>query len=187
MEETLKALEGRNLSNGDDERLQVEAARLDPARFAELYENNFERVYAYIAHRLRNREEAQDATADVFHRALAGLPRFEWRGLPFVSWLLGIAANVVRDRWQHAQQQPEVASEDLDQIGAQDQIERRAALYQLVDVLPTDQRLVILRRFVGQKSMREIATELGRSEGAIKQLQLRALQNLRQRIRGNHG
>jgi len=50
-----------------------------------------------------------------------------------------------------------------------------------------DQRRVIIRRFVGQKSLREIATEFGRSEGAIKQLQLRALQNLRERIRSNHG
>jgi RNA polymerase sigma-70 factor (ECF subfamily) len=60
-------------------------------------------------------------------------------------------------------------------------------LYQLVETLPDDQRRVIIRRFVGQKSPRAIATELGRSEGAIKQLQLRALQNLREQIRSNHG
>ena len=66
----MKALEKQNLKNQNDERLQVEAALEDPARFAELYENNFERVYAYIAHRVPNREEAQDATADVFHQAL---------------------------------------------------------------------------------------------------------------------
>jgi RNA polymerase sigma-70 factor (ECF subfamily) len=95
----LKALEDENLTNQNDERLHVEAARQDPARFAELYENNFERVYAYIAHRVHNREEAQDATADVFHQALASLPRFEWHGVPFVAWLLGIAANVLSDRW----------------------------------------------------------------------------------------
>jgi len=71
----LKALENQNLTNQSDERLQVEAARQDPARFAELYEDNFERVYAYVARRVGNREEAQDVTADVFHQALAGLPR----------------------------------------------------------------------------------------------------------------
>jgi RNA polymerase sigma-70 factor (ECF subfamily) len=75
----------------------------------------------------------------------------------------------------------------LEQIGTEDKFEQRAMLYQLVGLLPDDQRLVILRRFVSQKSLREIATELGRSEGAIKQLQLRALQNLRDRIRSNHG
>jgi RNA polymerase sigma-70 factor, ECF subfamily len=183
----LKALENQNLTNQSDERLQVEAARQDPARFAELYEDNFERVYAYVARRVGNREEAQDVTADVFHQALAGLPRFEWRGLPFVAWLLGIAANVLSDRWQRAATHQEAVNDDLDQIGIEDDIEQRAMLYQLVDTLPDDQRRVIIRRFVGQKSLREIATELRRSEGAIKQLQLRALQNLRERIRSNHG
>ncbi len=174
----MKALESHT-----DERLQIEAAQQDPARFAELYENNFERVYAYVAYRVRNREEAQDATADVFHQALASLPRFEWRGLPFAAWLLGIAANVLSDRWQRVAKRQEDTADDLDQIGIDDDIEQRAMLYQLVDTLPDDQRRVIVRRFVGQKSLREIATELGRSEGAIKQLQLRALQNLRDRIK----
>jgi len=183
----LKALENQNLKNQNDERLQIEAAQEDPAHFAELYEDNFERVYAYVARRVGNREEAQDVTADVFHQALACLPRFEWRGLPFVAWLLGIAANVLSDRWQRTATHQEAVNDDLDQIGIEDDIEQRAMLYQLVDTLPADQRRVIIRRFVGQKSLREIATELGRSEGAIKQLQLRALQNLRERIRSNHG
>jgi len=183
----LKALENQNLTNQSDERLQVEAARQDPARFARLYEDNFERVYAYVARRVGNREEAQDVTADVFHQALAGLPRFEWRGLPFVAWLLGIAANVLSDRRQRAATRQEAGNDDLDQIGIEDDIEQRAMLYQLVEALPDDQRRVIIRRFVAQKSLREIATELGRSEGAVKQLQLRALQNLRERIRSNHG
>ena len=183
----MKALENQNLRNPKDERLQVAAAQGDPARFAELYENNFERVYAYVARRVQNREEAQDVTADVFHQALAGLPRFEWRGLPFVAWLLGIAANVLSDRWQRFARQREIVTDDLEQVSVEEDLEQRAMLYQLVETLPDDQRRVIIRRFVSQRSLREIATELGRSEGAIKQLQLRALQNLRDRIRSNHG
>jgi RNA polymerase sigma-70 factor (ECF subfamily) len=178
----LKALEGRDLGNPNDERLQVEAARLDPARFSELYENNFDRVYAYLARRARDREEAQDMTSEVFHQALAGLPRYEWRGLPFIAWLLGIAANVLKDRWRLSQRLQEVMTDDLEQMGIEEDVEQRAMLYQLVDSLPADQRHVILWRFVGQRSLREMATEMGRSEGAIKQLQLRALQNLRERI-----
>jgi RNA polymerase sigma-70 factor (ECF subfamily) len=178
----LKALESHS-----DERLQVEAAQQDPALFAKLYENNFERVYAYIARRVGNREEAQDLTAEVFHQALAGLPRFEWRGSPFATWLLGIAAHLLSNRWARAAQRQEVTADDLDQVGVEDDVERRAMLYQLVDTLPPDQKQVIVRRFVGQKSLREIAEELGRSEGAIKQLQLRAIRNLRERIRSNHG
>ena len=107
--------------------------------------------------------------------------------LPFIAWLLGIAANVLSDRWHRAARLEEVVTDDLEQVGMEDDIEQRAMLSQLVDTLPDDQRRVIIRRFVGQKSLREIATEFGRSEGAIKQLQLRALQNLRERIRSNHG
>jgi RNA polymerase sigma-70 factor, ECF subfamily len=181
----LKALETQDLNN--NERLQVEAAQENPARFAELYENNFERVYAYVARRVGNRDEAQDVTSDVFHQALAGLARFEWRGSPFVAWLLGIAANVLSDRWQRVARQRGFVTDELEQVGVEDDIERRAMLYQLVDTLPTDQRQVIIRRFVVGKSLSEISTEFGRSEGAIKQLQLRALENLRERIRNNHG
>ena len=63
------------------------------------------------------------------------------------------------------------------------EVERRAMLFQLVDRLPPDQRLVVVRRFVDQKSTREIAGELGRSEGAVKQLQFRALETLRDQMR----
>lgn len=78
-------------------------------------------------------------------------------------------------------------TDGLEQVGMEGHVERRAMLYQLVEMLPEDQRRVIIRRFVAQKSLREIATELGRSEGAIKQLQLRALQNLRDQMWSNHG
>jgi RNA polymerase sigma-70 factor (ECF subfamily) len=183
----LKALENEKLTKQNRERLQIEAAQQDTARFAELYENNFERVYAYIARRVGSREEAQDLTADVFHQALANLPRFEWRGLPFNAWLLGIAANLLSDRWQRSVRRQEVVADDLEQVGTEDDIEQRAMLYQLVETLPEDQRRVIILRFVAQKSLREIAADLGRSDGAIKQLQLRALQNLRERIRSSHG
>jgi RNA polymerase sigma-70 factor (ECF subfamily) len=182
----LRALEKQIVEDRDDERLQVDAAKSDPACFAELYENNFARVYAYVGRRVRTREEAQDATADIFQKALEGLPRFQWRGLPFAAWLLGIASNVLSDRWKHTLNHNEVAADELEQIGIEDNVEQRAMLYQLVELLPDDQRLVIVRRFIGQKSLREIASELDRSEGAIKQLQLRALQNLRDQMRSDN-
>ncbi len=76
----------------------MEAAQKDPSRFAELYELNFARVYAYIARRVGDRDAAQDLTSDVFHKALASIHTFEWRGVPFAGWLLRIAANMIVDR-----------------------------------------------------------------------------------------
>src|SRR5437867_8402430 len=69
------------------ERLLIEAAQRDPSRFAALYEDNFERVYAFVARRVRDRDEAEDLTSEVFHDALASIGRFEWRGVPFAAWL----------------------------------------------------------------------------------------------------
>lgn len=170
----------------EQERLLIEAAQKDPGRFAELYEANFERVYAFIVRRVQDRHEAEDLTAEVFHHALANLPRFEWRGVPFAVWLFRIAANAITDRIRNAKQTVDTSfAEDLDRSSWQE-VERRATLFQLVNSLPEDQRSVVVKRFVEQKSIRDIAVEFGRSEGAIKQLQFRALETLRARAGGSH-
>jgi len=175
------------------ERELIEAAQRDRSRFAALYENNFERVYAYVARRVRDRDEAQDLTADVFHSALANLAKFEWRGAPFSAWLYRIAANAIIDRSKSSSRRAisEVEVEDLPgsaETGAElDEIEHRARLFKLVERLPIDQSRVIVMRFAEQKSIREIATALARSEGAIKQLQFRGLQNLRVRLGDTNG
>src|SRR2546430_8514194 len=85
-------------ANEADERLLVEAAQRDASRFASLYENNFEVVYAYIARRVRDRAATEDLTSEVFHKALQNLPRFKWTGAPFAAWLLRIASNMIADR-----------------------------------------------------------------------------------------
>jgi RNA polymerase sigma-70 factor (ECF subfamily) len=163
-----------------EERLLIEAAQRDAGRFAELYERNFERVYAYVARRVGSREEADDVTAEVFHQALANLARFEWRGVAFAAWLLRMAANAIADRWHTARRESgEPEREPTDPAGCDD-IERRAMLFQLVDTLPDDQRRVVVGRFVEQQSIAGMAREMGRTEGAIKQLQWRALKRLRE-------
>ena len=171
----------------EQEKLLIEAAQQDPQRFAELYEANFERVYAFILRRVHDRTQAEDLTSDVFHHALANLSRFEWRGVPFAVWLYRIAANAIADAWRRSSNQNHDPSalDDLESSRWQE-IERRAELFQLVNRLPEDQRSVIIQRFVEQKSIRDIAKDFGRSEGAIKQLQFRALENLRARAGGRH-
>jgi RNA polymerase sigma-70 factor (ECF subfamily) len=172
------------LNNEADERLLVEAAKRDPAQFAELYSRNFHAVYAYVARRAASREEAEDLTSEVFHQALANLQRFEWRGAPFAAWLIRIAANAISDRWRSRAREGGEPLTDEPSDESMKGIEHRAALYQLVDSLPADQRRVIVMRFAEQKSIREIAQELQRTEGAIKQLQFRALEKLRASMEG---
>lgn len=170
-----------------DDRLLVEAAQRDPARFAALYERNFDRVYAFIASRVSSRAEAEDLTSEVFHHALANLGRYEWRGVPFIAWLLRIARNAMADRWQRGRREQLDPAPDVPEEMNLEEAEEGARLVGLVDALPADQRRVVLLRFAEEKSIREIARELGRTEGAVKQLQFRALENLRARLGGRHG
>src|SRR5208282_3135267 len=156
------------------ERALIEAAQRDRSRFAEI-------------------DEAQDLTADVFHLALKNLARFEWRGVPFAAWLFKIASNEIADRSKnlakrraHEHLVQETAERTETASGIED-AERRARLFKLVERLPRDQSRVIAMRFAEDKSIREIATALGRTEGSVKQLQFRGLQNLRVRLGDTNG
>jgi RNA polymerase sigma-70 factor (ECF subfamily) len=165
------------------ERLQIEAAQKDPRRFAELYDEHFARVYAYVARRVGNRAEAEDVTAEVFHHALANLERFEWRGAPFGAWLFRIAANAIADHWRKsAREQGSPAQTDPPSAEEFADIERSATLFELVEDLPVEQRRVIVMRFVEGKKAEEIGKQMKKTAGAVRQLQFRALENLRARL-----
>ena len=168
-----------------EERLLIEAAQKDPSRFAELYEHNFHRVYAYVARRVSDRAETQDLTAHVFHQALANLGKFKWKGSPFAAWLYRIASNAIADQAKRKMRESSEQANPLSESSTAtdlEVVERRARIFSAVDKLPEDQRRVIVMRFADEKSIREIADDLGRSEGAVKQLQFRALENLRNRL-----
>ena len=193
--EPVKKVRGAS-ANDIDERSLVEAAQRDASQFAEIYQRYFELVYAYTVRRVRDRAATEDLTSEVFRKALANLPRFKWTGAPFGAWLVRIASNLIVDRAKRAGRERNadepalsMAAAAVDEpVNLQSQqsyleaAERRAWLYRLVDALPDDQRRVVAMRFAEEKSISEIAAELNRSEGAIKQLQFRALQNLRKRF-----
>jgi RNA polymerase sigma-70 factor (ECF subfamily) len=177
------------LSEADERRL-VEAAQQDRAHFGAVYEKYFEVVYAYVARRVRDRAATEDLTSEVFRKALAHLPRFKWTGAPFAAWLLRIAANLIADRAKRVAREEHSDSEELADRGSSAQAqqsdveaaERRAHVIRLVDELPEDQRRVVRMRFAEEKSIGEIAAQLNRTEGAVKQLQFRAFQTLRAKL-----
>jgi RNA polymerase sigma-70 factor, ECF subfamily len=180
----------KGLPEGVHERLLVEAAQQDPKKFSLLYEQNFERVYAYAARRVRDRDAAEDLTAEVFQKALANLPRFKWTGAPFAAWLFRIASNTIADRAKRKSRETEISAGA--EVGETSQInleavEQSARLFRLVGELPADQRRVIEMRFAEERSIRQIASEIGRTEGAVKQLQFRGLQSLRARLGETNG
>lgn len=163
----------------EDDRLLIEAAQANPARFVELYDRYVDLVYAFAIRRTRNRATAEDITSQVFEHALRTIGRFEWRGVPVAAWLFRIAANALADHWKERARDTHDPPPDVPDASEAEDIERRLVLNQHVGRLPDLQRQVIEMRFAEEKSIREVAAALGRSEGAIKQLQLRALENLR--------
>jgi RNA polymerase sigma-70 factor (ECF subfamily) len=166
-----------------DESQLIEAAQRDPRHFAELYDSHFDRIYAYAVMRTHDREAAQDITSQVFHEALANLAKFEWRGVPFAAWLYRIASNAIADHAKRNAREQANLPEEVASSSDVENAEQRAEIWQLMRDLPDDQRRVIKLRFVEERSIRDIAKDLGRSEGAVKQLQFRALQNIRDRAR----
>jgi len=166
------------------ERRLIEAAQQNPARFGDLYELHFDRVYAYVSRRLGDRDAAQDVTSEVFHHALVSLKHFEWRGAPFGAWLMRIASNAITDRWRRQNRESGQSSEieAVSQDPSPEEVQHRAHLFALVRTLPEDQRRVIEMRFAEERSVREIALALGKTEGSIKQLQFRGIQKLREEV-----
>jgi RNA polymerase sigma-70 factor (ECF subfamily) len=173
----------------EDERALVVRAKSDRAAFGLLYDRYVERVYGYCYRRLQTPEEAEDATSLVFTRALAALPRYREDGPSFAAWLFAIARNVVvdevRSRREHARGDSwiddgfapgtdlTVGPEETALI-ADDVRELRALLVQL----PAEQARLIELRLAGLTD-KEIAFVLGRSHGAVRVAQHRAVRRLR--------
>jgi RNA polymerase sigma-70 factor, ECF subfamily len=179
-----------------EERRLIEAAQQDRACFGDVYERYFELVYGYVARRVRDRAATEDLTSEVFRKALANIDRFKWTGAPFGAWLLRIASNVIADRAKRQAKDGVRVDEPSLELAARsnsrqtqqtelEESERRAWVIRQVDELPDDQRRVVRLRFAEEKSISEIAAELGRSEGAVKQLQFRAFQTLRKELLSN--
>jgi RNA polymerase sigma-70 factor, ECF subfamily len=170
----------------------VARARRDRDAFGCLYDRYVEQVYQFIYRRVKDHTIAEDITARVFFRALEQLPRFEWRGIPFGGWLMCIAANLIHDHTGDAQRHVSLRdwTEDGTDIAAFDPpmeeqyAIRQAAsvLWQAVATLPMAEHQVVIYRFARDMSVREIATSMGRTEGAVKQLLFRAVKRLRQRL-----
>ena len=176
----------------ESDEVLVAHAKRDREAFGCLYDRYVDQVYQFIYRRVKDHAIAEDITARVFFRALERLPRFEWRGIPFGGWLMRIAANLIHDHNGDAQRHVSLRewTEDGMEMAVSDPpmeeqyAVRQAAsvLWQVVSTLPTVEQQVVIYRFARDMSVREIATTMQRTEGAVKQLLFRAVKRLRQRL-----
>lgn len=173
---------------GSDERLEslVRRARNgDTIAFRELYAGYFRRVYAYTYVRLGEREQARDAVQDVFLGVWRGLPAFQYRHPgSFPAWLFRIARNVVAEHVRRIRRSPVVLVDDVPEqiLEIEGTIISRRLVVELLTRLPETQREVVALRFLAGMSLAEVAAALGKSEGAVVQLQLRGLERLRKEV-----
>jgi RNA polymerase sigma-70 factor, ECF subfamily len=172
-----------------DERLIREAQRGDGQALEELCRREWRPVYALLYASLRVRAETEDATQEVFLRALRSFDRYRHRDTPFRAYLATIAKNLLRDRWRrvnptvvditdHSEPATDEPQPDERVIGA----EQQESIHELLDSLNPDQRDVIRLRVLEGRTTEEVATILDRSPNAIRQLQHRAINALRQRM-----
>ena len=179
-----------DVSPAEDAALARRAKEGDAQAFASLYDRYFPRVYRYVFYRMRDEQEAEDMTSEVFLRALRAMPRYEPRQ-PILAWLYRIARNAVIDRQRAAR--PRVAFEDaLAHPDAADQVvdpdvqllatDRRARLRAALEHLTSEQQEVVVLRFIEGLSAEEVGRIMNKRAGTVRGLQFRALQALRKRL-----
>jgi RNA polymerase sigma-70 factor (ECF subfamily) len=156
--------------------------------FEELYRLHFDRIYGYLQLSVGNRYDAEDLTNQTFIRMLESIDRFVWRQVPFSAWLFRIAHNLLVDHFRVAKRTtPEEEPEHPDMVEASAEDEAmtafgRESMLKLIGGLSTDQQQVLTLKFGFDFANAEIAAILGKSEGAVKALQHRAICTLEQRV-----
>ena len=184
---------GRAVSSEEDE---AEASRLialvelartgDTEAFGMLYDHYNTSVYRFLYYRVGSVALAEDLTSETFFRALRSMGSFRWQGKDFGAWLMTIARNLTADHYKAGRTRLEYATEDM---GAHDSVTEgpetsvlssltNEALLVALKELPTEQQECLIMRFLQGLSIAETAKVLGRSDGAVKQLQLRGVRNL---------
>ena len=163
----------------------------DTEAFGQLYDRYVTAIFRFVYARVGTFQLAEDITAETFVRALRSLHTFQWRGKDFGAWLTVIARNLMNDHYKSLRTRSEFASDTLPEQpdpGRGPEADMLSSLsneelMRAVAKLPKDQRDCVLMRFVEELTIAETAQALGRSEGAIKQLQLRAVRSLAKMLR----
>lgn len=178
------------MSAGDgvgEVQLLNQARKGDSHAFGELYERYAPRVFRFLFAHLDNRLDAEDLLAEVFLRTWRSLPGYQERGLPFAAFLFRVARNLLTDYYrQSGHQRGQVSIEDLSLQDSEsspgekvNEGFERSELRHYLTQLREDYRSVLVLRFFGELSPEETAQVMGRSPGAVRVLQHRALSALR--------
>jgi len=189
-EEAIRAAAKPAEGSNEHVRLLVERGQQgDREALEQLYLLHFDRIYSYLHMSVGNRHDAEDLTTQTFLKMLESIKRFRWQSAPFSAWLFRIAHNLAMDhfrasrRWQPEEEVPEPPgeTEPSAELAAFQSIGRQSML-ELIEDLSQEQKQVLTLKFVFNLPNGEVATILGKTEGAVKSLQHRALVSLQKQI-----
>jgi RNA polymerase sigma-70 factor (ECF subfamily) len=186
-----EVIESRSKPLQDESTLVQRAQQRDSQAFSEIYQAYFDKIYRYIAMRIRNDMEAEDLTQQVFMKVLHSIASYKSQGVPFSSWVYRIAHNQVVD---FMRQHNKKATVDIDGLPLPDTgddpqhiMEQQFDIEQLKNAmkhLTEAQQEVLALRFTSEMPIVQCAEVMGKSEGAIKALQHSAVQALKKALVG---
>ena len=169
--------------------LVARAKQGDRRALEDLYLIHFDRIYSYLHMSVGNRHDAEDLTNQTFVRMLESIDRFEWRQVPLSAWLFRIAHNLAMDHFRAGRRlQPEEElpepRDPLQQTADEEALHAigRTSMLAMIEELSRDQQQVLMLKFVFDFGNREVASILGKTEGAVKSLQHRALASLQRSL-----
>ncbi len=176
---------GSNSAPLPEERQLVQSAKSGNSdAFAQLYDAYLDRVYRYVYFHVSDDQTAEDITSQVFLKAWENLNRYQFGSSPFLAWLYTIARNQVIDHYRTRKQSvpiEKIVSIPAKEDGVDEQVQSRFDLQAMRDALQfltDEQQQVLILRFIVGMETREISQQMGKAEGAIRALQMRALQTL---------
>lgn len=172
-----------------NEQQVVEAAKKDPAKFAVLYDKYYERIFRFIYQRVDDKEHAFDATQQTFLKALNNLYKYEFRGVPFASWLYRIASSEVNNLFRAEKANRTVNIESVSVYSIIEEIqeskidEYHDKIVDIISELPEDELQLIEMRFFEKRAFKEIAEILDITENNAKVKTYRVLEKLKKMIK----
>lgn len=178
----------------EDSALVKKAKKGDKDAFGQLYDKYIDAIFRFVLFKVSRKEDAEDITHQAFLKAWQNVPKYKDKGHPFSSWLYRIARNLVIDFYRTAKRDleldeaPDEALSERSDMGA---VLDTTALATLTRVSLKDlddiQESVLVMKFVNEMTNREIAEAIGKSEGAVRVIQHRALKKLKTNLQARQG
>lgn len=180
--------EGKSSEDREVLILVEKAAKGQTKAFEKLYDIYIDRIYRYIYYQVRDRAVTEDLTQQVFMKAWEAISKYEWRGKPFAAWLFRIAHNNTVDYYRSIKKDDRIKNQvSVYVFDPETDIEKKLIeeeLLEAVSGLPPQQREVIILKFIDGLDNHQISEIMGKKEGAIRVMQMRALSALRQKLSG---